>query len=87
MKCQQLFAENNKKNITKCRLLTFLPSMLSINDFIVFIFISIRDFPGHEQSKRIHPGKVQTHKPQIRFQDMTQFFIYFFFLFHKKEKS
>ena len=30
MKCQSLSSENNKKNISECRLLKFLPSMLSV---------------------------------------------------------
>ena len=31
MECQSLFSGKNKKNISECRLLKFLPSMLSIN--------------------------------------------------------
>ena len=45
MKCQILFLGKNKKNISKCLLLKFLPSMLSINDitktvcfFLTFLF-------------------------------------------------
>ena len=30
MKCQSLFSGKNKKTISKCHLLNFLPSMLSI---------------------------------------------------------
>ena len=33
MKCQTLFSGENKKNISKCRLLKFVPSMLSIEVF------------------------------------------------------
>ena len=31
MKCQNLFSRKNKKNISECCLLKFLPSMQSIN--------------------------------------------------------
>ena len=31
MKCQILFSRKNKKSISKCRLLKFLPSMQSVN--------------------------------------------------------
>ena len=31
MKCQILFSEKNKKNISKCRLLKILPRVLSVN--------------------------------------------------------
>ena len=36
MKCERLFSGKNKKNISKCRLLNFLPKMLSGN------FINLR---------------------------------------------
>ena len=32
MKCQILFSRKNKKNISACRLLKFLPSLESINE-------------------------------------------------------
>ena len=31
MRCQILFSRKDKKNISKCRLLKFLPSMQSVN--------------------------------------------------------
>ena len=37
MKCQILFSRKNKKNISKCRLLKFLPSMQGDN------FLNIRE--------------------------------------------
>ena len=36
MKCQSLFSGQNKKNISKCRLLKFLPSMLSVYNYLTF---------------------------------------------------
>ena len=30
MKCQRVFSGENKKNVSKCRLLKFLPSMLIV---------------------------------------------------------
>ena len=35
MKCHILFAEKNKKNISKCRLLKILPRVLSVNKLIL----------------------------------------------------
>ena len=35
MKCQSLFSAKNKKNISECRMLEFLTSMLSINTGLV----------------------------------------------------
>ena len=32
MKCQGLFSEKNKNNLSKCRLLSFLPSMQSVKE-------------------------------------------------------
>ena len=32
MKCQILFSEKNKKNISKCRLLKILPRVLSVKE-------------------------------------------------------
>ena len=32
MKCQILFSRKNKKNISKCHLLKFLPSMQSVTE-------------------------------------------------------
>ena len=43
MKCQILFSGKNKKNISKCRLLKFLPRVLSVKVAVVerllYIFI------------------------------------------------
>ena len=36
MKCQILFSEKNKKNISKCRLLKILPRVLSVKDQNMF---------------------------------------------------
>ena len=55
MKCHILFSEKNKKNISKCRLLKILPSMLSIrdchfyNDFLKFTMSKVMTKPvlGH----------------------------------------
>ena len=33
MKCQILFSEKNKKNISKCRLLKILPRVLSVKSY------------------------------------------------------
>ena len=35
MKCQSLFYMKIKKNISKCRLLKFLPSMLSVHNKVM----------------------------------------------------
>ena len=52
MKCQILFSTKNKKNISKCCLLKFLPSMQSVlfltqNDEVAFI--AEVDFEGLDQ--------------------------------------
>ena len=52
MKCQNLFSGKNKKNISKCHLLNFLPRVLSINILspsvnnliIIAIFITLLFF-------------------------------------------
>ena len=38
MKCQILFSRKNKKNISKCHQLKFLPSMQSINVVVLVIW-------------------------------------------------
>ena len=37
MKCQILFSEKNKKNISKCRLLKILPRVLSVKPYFVVV--------------------------------------------------
>ena len=41
MKCQILFAGKNEKNISNCRLLKFLHSMLSVSSQHVFVWIMV----------------------------------------------
>ena len=45
MKCQILFSMKNKKNISKCRLLKFLPSMQSVNAVITSRFSYVCSYP------------------------------------------
>ena len=40
MKCQNLFSSKNKKNILKCCLLNFLPSMLSVKN-VIFVVVGL----------------------------------------------
>ena len=39
MKCQTPFTRKNKKNISKCRLLKFLPSLLSVIGCLVYFSV------------------------------------------------
>ena len=41
MKCQSLFSGKNKKNVTNCHLLNFLPSMQSVYCYAVFTYFAI----------------------------------------------
>ena len=36
MKCQSLFTGKNKKNVSNCRLLEYIPSMLRVKFFFCF---------------------------------------------------
>ena len=38
MKCQILFSEKNKKNISKCRLLKILPRVLSVKIYVYVLY-------------------------------------------------
>ena len=54
MKCHILFAEKNKKNISKCRLLKILPRVLSIKHMVDFLSLLIRrqnDLQIHDQDQ------------------------------------
>ena len=41
MKCQSLFSEKNKKNISKCQLLKLLPSILIVKEWFHSVPISL----------------------------------------------
>ena len=41
MKCQRLLSGKNKKNLSKCHLLKFLPSMQSSKAIIIWLMFSI----------------------------------------------
>ena len=43
MKCQILFPEKNKKNISKCQLLKILPRVLSVNTCNIHFYPTLKD--------------------------------------------
>ena len=46
MKCQILFSGKNKKNISKCRLLKILPTVLSVNPLWLVLPMSGTNLQG-----------------------------------------
>ena len=42
MKCQGIFSEKNKKNVSNCCPLKFLPSMLSVNNLFMWTQLLLR---------------------------------------------
>ena len=62
MKCQILFSGKNKKNISKCRLLKFLPRVLRVNLFSMAI---VNAYMSSNMKKctfeRVCPAKIQVN--------------------------
>ena len=52
MRCQVLFSRRNKKNISKCHLLKFLPSMQNVEDSNVSFLFSRQQVRLHHKKER-----------------------------------
>ena len=59
IKCQSLFSGKNKKNISKCRLLKFLPSILSVNGSIFLLELAASGSASYKWTDEMSLNKAQ----------------------------